>query len=43
VLTRDGYCIREIKMKIAIARKAFNRKVSFLTSKLNIELRREIG
>ena len=38
VLTRDGYCTREIKMRITIAKEAFNRKISFLTRKLNIEL-----
>jgi hypothetical protein len=26
VLTRDDYCTREIKMRIAIAKEAFNRK-----------------
>ena len=26
VLTRDGHCTREIKMRIAIAKEAFNRK-----------------
>ena len=26
VLTRDGYCTREIRMRIAIAKEAFNRK-----------------
>ena len=31
VLTRDGYCTREIKMRIAVAKEAFNRKISFLT------------
>ena len=36
VLTRDGYCTREIKMRIAIAKEAFNRKMSLLTCKLNI-------
>ena len=30
VLTRDCHCTREIKMRIAIAKKAFNRKISFL-------------
>ena len=40
VLTRDGYCTREIKMRIDIAKEAFNRKMSLLTSKLNIELRK---
>ena len=41
-LTRDGYCIREIKMRIAIVKEAFNRKMSLLTSKLNIELKRKL-
>ena len=36
----QGYCTREIKMRIAIAKEAFNRKMSLLTNKLNIELRR---
>jgi hypothetical protein len=27
LLTRDGYCTREIKMRIAIAKEAFNRKI----------------
>ena len=35
VLTRDGYGTREIKMRIVIAKEAFNRKMSLLTSKLN--------
>ena len=38
-LTRDGYCTSEIKMRIAIAKEAFNTKMSLLTSKLNIELK----
>jgi hypothetical protein len=42
VLTRDGYCTREIKMKIAIAKEAFNRKKLLLTSKLNIELNKKL-
>ena len=32
----------EIKMRIAIPKEAFNRKMSLLTSKLNIELRKEL-
>ena len=36
VLTRGGYCTREIKMRILILKKAFNRKMSFLTSKLTM-------
>ena len=42
VLTRDGYCTREIKMRIAIAKKAFNRNMSLLTCKLNIELNKKL-
>ena len=42
VLIRHGYCTREIKMRIANAKKAFNRKISLLTSKLNIELRKRL-
>ena len=42
VLTRDGYCTREIKMRIAIAKEAFNRKMSLLTCKLNIELKKKL-
>ena len=42
VLTRDGYCTREIKMRIAIAKEAFNRKMSLLTSKLNIGLKKKL-
>ena len=40
VLTRDGYCTREIKMRLAIAKEAFNRKILFLTSKLTFNSRR---
>ena len=42
VLTRDGYCTREIKMRIVIAKEAFNRKISLLNSKLNFELRKKL-
>ena len=42
VLTRDGYCTREIKMRNAIAKEAFNRKMSLLTSKVNIELKKKL-
>ena len=38
VLTRDGYCTRQIKMRIAIVKEAFNRKMSLLTSKLKKKL-----
>ena len=42
VLTRDAYCTREIKMRIAIAKEAFNRKMSLMTSKLNIGLKKKM-
>jgi len=35
-VTGDGYCTREIKMRNAMAKEAFKRKISLLTSKLNI-------
>jgi hypothetical protein len=38
VLTKDGNCTREMKMRIAMPKKVFNRKISLLTSKLNIKL-----
>ena len=37
-----GYCTREIKMRIAIAKDAFNRKMSLLTSKVNIEPKKKL-
>ena len=42
VLTRDCYCRREIKRRITIAKEEFDRKISFLTSKLNIKLRKKL-
>ena len=42
VLTRDGYCTKKIKMRIVTAKEAFNRKMSLLTSKLNIELKKKL-
>ena len=42
LLTRDGYCTVEIKMRISIATEAFNRKILLFTSKLNIELRKKL-
>ena len=43
VLTIDGHCTREIKMRIAIAKEAFNRKMSLLTGKLCIELKKKLA
>jgi hypothetical protein len=37
VSTRDGYCTKEINMKISMAKEANNRKIS----KLNVELRKK--
>jgi hypothetical protein len=42
VLTKDGYCTREIKIRISMTREAFNRKISLLTRKLNIEFRKKL-
>jgi hypothetical protein len=38
VLTRDGYSTWQIKMRITTVKEAFNRKISLLTSKLNMKL-----
>ena len=38
--TRNGYCTREIKIRISIANDAFNRKMPLLTSKLTLNSRR---
>ena len=42
VLKRDSYCTREIKMRISFAKEAFNRKMSLLTIKLNIALKKKL-
>ena len=42
VLKRYGYCRREIKMKIVITNEAFNRKISLLTSYLNMGLKKKL-
>ena len=42
LLTRDYYYTKEIKMRISVSKEAFNRKISLLTSKLNIELRKKL-
>ena len=42
MLTRDGYCARDIKMRIAIGKEAFNRNISLLSSKVNFELRKKL-
>ena len=42
VLSRDGYCTREIMMRIVMAKEAFNRKISLSTCKPNIDLRKKL-
>ena len=42
MLTRDGYCTREIKIRIAIAKEEFNRKISLFISMLNIEFKKKL-
>ena len=41
-LNTDDYCTRQIKMRIVIAKEAFNRNMSLLTSKPNIELKNKL-
>ena len=38
----SSYCTREIKMRIAMTKEAFKRKLSLLTSKLNIDIRKKL-
>jgi len=42
MLTRESYCTREIKVRVAIAKEAFNRKMSLMTSKLSIKLKKTL-
>ena len=42
VLARDAYCTKEIKIRIGIAKEEFNRKLSLLTNKLTIELKKKL-
>ena len=42
VLTIDGYCTREIKMRIAMTKEASNRKIQFLTNKIYIKLTKKL-
>ena len=37
----DCYCTREMKMRIAMTKEAFDRKISLLKSKLSIGLRKK--
>ena len=42
ILTNDGRCTCEIKYWIAMAKVAFNKKRAFLTSTLDLELRKKL-
>ena len=42
VLIRDGYYTREIRMRIANTKEAFNRKISILINKSNIDLNNKL-
>jgi hypothetical protein len=42
MLTNDGRCICEIKSRIAMAKAAFNKKRDIFTSKIDLELRKEL-
>ena len=42
VLTSDGYCTKDIKMRIVIAKEAFNKKMPLFASKLDIESRKKL-
>jgi hypothetical protein len=42
MLTNDGRCTCEIKSRIAMAKAAFNKKKTFFTSKLDLNLRKKL-
>jgi hypothetical protein len=42
VITRDAYFTMEIKVRVAIAKEVFNRKISLLTWELNIKLKKKL-
>jgi len=42
ILTNDGRCTCEIKCRIAMAKAAFNKKRTFFTSTLDLELRKKL-
>jgi hypothetical protein len=41
-LTINGYSTKQIRMRTAMTKKAFNRKISLLICKLNTELRKKL-
>jgi hypothetical protein len=42
MLTNDGRCTCEIKSRIAMAKAAFNKKKTLFTSKLDLNLRKNL-
>jgi hypothetical protein len=42
MLTNDARCTREIKSRIAMAKAAFNKKMTLFTSKLDLNLRKKL-
>jgi len=42
VISDDGYCEKDVRCRIAMAKKAFLEKKKLLTSKLNIDLKKRI-
>jgi hypothetical protein len=42
MITNDARCTREIKVRIAMAKAAFNKKKTLFTSKLDLELRKKL-
>ncbi|MDR5124748.1 reverse transcriptase domain-containing protein, partial [Salmonella enterica subsp. enterica serovar Typhimurium] len=42
LVTNDAYCTNEIRSRIAMAKAAFNKKITLLTSKLSLELRKKL-
>jgi len=42
VISEDGYCEKDVRCRIATAKKAFLEKKKLLTSKLNMDLKKRI-
>jgi len=42
IVTNDGRCTCEIKCRIAMAKAAFNKKMTLFTSTLDLELRKKL-
>jgi hypothetical protein len=42
MITKDARCTREIKARIAMAKVAFDKKMTIFTGKLHLELRKKL-